>query len=234
MQCGIIAPIKFLDKYCSLSKFQFCYGTLVLENEIYRNFYKMRKTAGDVIVMDYSSILPRKLDLIRPDNFLEAAKLVKPTVIILPSVDFQPSKTVFLAKEFREYYYPDSRTRCVGVIQGTTLEQISSCYKAIRKFCDIIGLPSTNELVAKRKWIIKKLKILEPTIYIEVHSNPTEEVPVANNVIGICTSYPLRLAYETRPLSDFSPTPSPLDFYSDRDPKLGLINVEDYLEVLEG
>ncbi len=42
MRVGIIAPISMLNEYCT-TDIQYCLPRLLVENKIYRDFYKKRK-----------------------------------------------------------------------------------------------------------------------------------------------------------------------------------------------
>ena len=67
---------------------------------------------------------------------------------------------------------------------------------------------------------------------MEVHSDPYEEIPPSSS-IGICTSYPVRLAADLRRLSEYSPTPPPLDLLRDSlVEELVKKNIREYVEVV--
>ena len=220
MEVGIVTPIKYLD--LNLSNLPLCYASL-LGNENYLNFYRSR--VGEVI-LDTSPVLPRRIDL---DLLLRGIHLVKPKLVILPSIDYSCDRTIVAVQDFLRLgkvgYY-------VGVVQGLDLGSLRKCYKFLKKHCSIIGLPSPLETVARRDEIARDLHIKERLLYIEVYGDPYKEVPPASS-LGICTSYPIRLAASLRKLSEYSPTPPPLDF--DKEDLIeGLVegNIKEYLEVV--
>lgn len=221
MQVGLVAPIRYLH-LCSTG-FYLCYADL-LSNKAYLEFYKRKE---GTIVLDFSPKLPRRANL---DVLLEGVKLIKPTMVVLPSIDYSSSKTVSLAREFlgRSKF-----KQLIGVVQGLNLDTLNECYQFLRNYCSTIGLTSPLETIARRDEIIRDLRVKERVLYIEVYSNPYEEVPPVNSV-GICTSFPVRLAADYRKLSEFSPTPPPLDFNKEEIvEELAVANIEEYLGVID-
>lgn len=220
MNVSIILPIKYLQ--LSNSDFHLCYASK-LGDAGYLNYYREKER----VLLDTSPELPRK-----SDTYLLGwgMKKVKSSIIVLPSVDYSATRTIEVAGSFLSNYKPKY---CVGVVQGIDLDSLRLCYESIRSYCDIIGLPSPLETIARRDEIARDLHIKEKILYIEVYKNPYEEVPPSGSV-GICTSYPVRLAADLRKLSEYSPTPPPLDFgKKDLIENLVKANIEEYLEVIK-
>jgi len=221
MQVGIIVPIKYLN--LSTTKLHLCYTTL-LSNKTYLNFYKDRE---GTVILDYSPGLPRRPDL---DKLLVSIKLIKPSLVVLPSIDYSSNRTISLAGDFIRL---SKFKKLIGVVQGLDLDTLNECYSFLRNHCGIIGLPSPLETIARRDEIIRDLGIKEKILYLEVYSNPYEEIPPPNS-FGICTSFPARLAADLRKLTEYTPTPSSLDFYKDSlVEKLVKANIEGYLDVVK-
>lgn len=220
MHVSIVLPTKYLK--LNSSGFKLCYASQLVDQK-YLNYFE----GEDRVVLDTSPELPRKVDY-----YLLAwgIKRVNPSIVILPSIDFSAEKTIEAVAGFLSHHKPKY---CVGVVQGLDLDSLSSCYEFIKDYCGIIGLPSPLETIARRDEIIRDLHIKEKVLYIEVYKNPYEEVPPKNSM-GICTSYPVRLAADLRKLSEYSPTPPPLDFGKrDLIEDLARANVEEYLEVIK-
>lgn len=221
MQVSIVTPVKYQDsKY---SSFYVCYASLLGGSEYLNFFTSSRKP----ILLDYSPNLPRGYDI---GAYCTAIKLIKPKVVVLPSADFSYSRTVKLVEASLEVFKLSQNL--VGVVQGLDLDSLSKCYSFLRSRCSIIGLPSPLETVARREEIIRDLGIKEKVVYIEVYSNPYEEIP-PNSTLGIYTSYPTRLAANLRKLGEFKPTPPPLDFSSSNlVEELITKNSKEYFELL--
>jgi len=196
----------------------------MLNDATYFKYYLGNR--GVTLILDYSAKLPRKVDIY---HYHYQIQRLKPTAVVLPSVDYSALRTIDLVREFLGL---GSYPMTIGTLQGNDLESLDECYSFLKEHCDIIGLPSPLEIIARRDEIIRDIGITGKVLYIEVYANPFEEVPPKDS-LGVCTSYPLRLASEWRKLSDYKPTPKPLDFHANGLPE-GLVvqNVREYKEVL--
>lgn len=221
MQLGIITPIAYL-KYCN-SDFRLCYTTL-LNNPEYFHFFK--RCGRNVVYLDYAPQLPRKTNIF---HLYTAAQELQPAAVVLPGVDYSCESTITQAKVFLNLGgYPNM----IGCVQGYDIDSLAECYRFLRKHCSMIGLTSPLETIARREEIARDLGITEGIVYIEIHNSPYDEIP-PKSAAGIFTSFPLRLAAAHRVISDFRPTPEPLDFYTeDLVEELVEKNISEYEEVL--
>ena len=222
MKTGIVAPINYLN----YSTAPYLVYAEFLTSSKYLNYYRSKP-----VLLDTSPVLPRKSNL---EVLLEGVRLLKPKRIILPSKDYSPRNTIGLVQSFLREYRGSGEL--IGVLQGLDLDSLLVCYNFLRDICGIIALPSVLEKIAGREEIIRDLGVKEPVLYIEVSSNPYREIPPKNS-LGICTSYPIRLARDLRELEEYRVTPPPLDFYIP-DGKLieELVesNIEEYTKVVQG
>ena len=224
MNIGIVTPISLL-KLSKLGSLKVAYSILCKDRD-YLNFFRNKSN----IVLDYSPVVPRK-DYISLDIFTKTIEILNPEYIVVPSVDFSTTKTIDLAERLSSVV----GSRGIGILQGTTLDQLSKCYTRFVDLFGVVGLPSTLEVVARRYEIIRDLDIKMSTIYLEVYNNPLEEIPSEANTLGIITSFPIRLALESRNLDDFIPTPKKLDFHYDVSSvniELAESNIKRYIEVV--
>lgn len=207
MNIGIIAPIEYLE--FSTTNFHICYSDL-LSSKTYLDFYKAKsKSKKNTVILDLSPDLPRLK--INNARLLEGLDIIKPTYIVLPSVDFSWERTVNLSNSFVDTYDDILSPKTIGVLQGVDLDSLAKCYSGLKDISDIIGLGSSLERLARREEIVRDLKITKPTIYLEVLSDPFEELP-CTNCLGVCTSFPVRLAQDLRTLEEYRPTPPSLNF----------------------
>ncbi len=186
MKIALIAPIRFLNKYCTTGS-QLCYANLLGESSEYFKFYSGRVKAGDTVFLDLSPILPRKS--FNLDLYMEIVRLLRPSFTVLPNVDYATDKTLLLSHEFARDI--GKGTKYVGVLQGTSLTDIKRCYKGINRISNIIGLPMSLEKVLPRTKIQEELKITKPVIYLEVYGDLVEEAPDRG---WVATALPLKLA----------------------------------------
>ena len=223
MRVLVIVPKKFLQK--SEPGPYYCYSYF-LDDPEYLHFFQER---GSNTILDFSPALPRRVS---EDSLIYGTKLVKPKLVVLPSIDYSCEKTVTVASRLIRRI---PKSNLVGVIQGYDIESMRVCYQFLRNYCEVIGLPSTAEKIAKRDEIARDLDIKEKLIYIEVFYNPYEEVPPARS-FGICTSYPARLAQDLRKLEEFKPTPRRLNFDVSKDAMIEPLldwNIERYREAVD-
>jgi hypothetical protein len=225
MRVGIISPVKYLNMFPS--KLNLCYASL-LSKKGYLDF--CHNTDGMLILED-SPQLPRKPSM---DRLEAAAKELKPAYVVLPSLDYSTPKTIELVKYFL------SKTKIkkpVGVIQGYDIDSLQTCYNFLKDKCEMFALASPLETIAKRAEIARDLGLKSNVIWLEVYKNPYEEIPTKESV-GICTSFPLRLAQVHKRLGEFSlkpSTPTLLDFEkTDLIEELASENVKLYIGAVQG
>lgn len=225
MRVGLISPIKYLSEFPS--KLNLCYASL-LSRKTYLDFFS--STEG-VLILDDSPELPRKPNL---ERLKRASSLLGPDYVLLPSIDYSSTKTIKLATHFLRTVKVE---KPIGVLQGFNLDSLQECYKALKDSCELVALPSPLETIAKREEIARDLGIKEKVLWVEVYKDPYEEVPPQKSV-GICTSFPLRVAQVNKRLSEHAErprNPTVLDFYTeDLVLELAKENAKLYIEAVQG
>lgn len=223
---SIIAPINYLS-LCVYNNFHYCYAEF-LDNPIYKEFYC---EAGKPVILDSSPSLPRSDGSL---SLLLALDMFSPSLVVIPSIDFAMERSITIAEDFLRKSKGRVRNY-LGVLQGTSIEELEKSYSFLSSHCSIIGLSCSLESIASRDEIARDLGIKESYLFLEVFSNPLKEVPTVGKAAGVCTSLPIRLAQEGRKIEEYRPTPKPLDFYSKNLLKeLARTNILDYIETLEG
>lgn len=230
MQLSVILPTCLL-KYCA-NPFYVAYATIMVQDSNYAAFFKSRISAGDRVFLDYSPEIPRH----RPDLglFKSVIETLEPSTIVLPGVEYDWQSTVFLANDLIKKLGYSGKYKWIGLVEGTDFSSLSKCYVAIHGLVDAIALPSSLEKIARREEIIRDLQIDKPVYYAEIFKDPNEERP-PENVEGLWTSFPVRLALDHRTLDELLPSPPPLNFLipkSELDVNLVRSIVQDYSEAL--
>lgn len=229
MKVAIVAPVKYLSEYCLLTDFQMCYADIYKKSSTYKKFYLDRKEKGDIVILDYTAKLPKKVPSER--EYLCVLSDLKPDYVVLPDIDFSVEKTITLAKKYLDKI--DSSIQLIANLQGQNADLVYKCYNSVRDYANVIGLPCSLEKIMERDILIKDFGITkERCIFLEVYKNPRLEVSSLPNILGIVTSYPVRLGLDLRSLSEYYPTPPSLDFLSEKNPmpELVLENVYNFLE----
>jgi hypothetical protein len=218
MKVGIIAPIKFLDRYC-ITNIQYCLPSLLVTNVSYRNFHKKRKAKGNIIILDCRKVAWKR----KPEDFEvigKALELIIPDIIIAPSYMFNSQASSKILKEFVTEF-PSISTKVIKCLEGASEK-------------DLLYFPWTKEL-AVPSHMYRYLSIIKSTpntIYIENHLN-LEELSGKDGIL--VTSLPIRLGLQGRLLSDCRPSPNSLTFFEEEDKyeKITRKNVEDTIEFYE-
>ena len=230
MKVSIVLPVSLLSLYENV--FHLCYGEVALEFPDYANFFSGEGQKGKIVILDYSPRLPRQQ--INSERLWETYKLVQPTSLVLPGVDYNWKGTLSSAQSFVKEYGGRIKSRLIGLVEGYDLETMRQCYLGMSELCGVIGLPCSLEKIARREEIVRDLGITQPTMYLEILGNPLEEIP-PKSAVGLCTSFPVRLAAESKLLSEYIPSPTPLNFSLPKerfDLELVKENIEKYLEVV--
>lgn len=218
MKVGIIAPIKFLEKYCKTS-IQYCLPCLIVNEPEYRHFYAKRASMGNTIILDCRQIgwkrEPEKLSVVE-----ESLHYLTPSIVISPSCMFNSRRTRGIQEEF-VYSFPQLRGKLIRCIEGTSEEEM----ERIRDK-DRVAAP------AHMYKYISNLRLNSHTIYIDNHLN-LDELHGKEGIL--VTSLPIRLGLQGRLLSDYKPAPPSLTFYEELDyySKVTERNVAETIEYYE-
>lgn len=230
MKVGIVTSLPCFDY--NMGEIQVCYSTL-LDNRDYKRGCQLSKK---YLIMDSSPILPIRNQMV--DSYITSLSRgleeLRVDAVICPGVSFSSKETV----RHTRYFINSSRKLPTTImqLQGYDLASLRECYKELVGITDIVGLPSTLEKIAKREEIVRDLGIEKPILYMEVYSNPYEELPPKSS-FGVYTSFPVRLAYDLRILEEYRPTPPVLPLL---DTKKTLVedlvkeNIESYISLVKG
>jgi len=216
MKVGIIAPIKFLRKYC-ITNIQYCLPSLLEESKGYREFYLERQRMGNIVILDCKKISwrrePEDLELVK-----KVLTYLKPTYIILPSYMYSVDLTIMVAKE----YSGKLKGNFIGCLEGTTLRETKKCAKNLK--LAQYAIPSHLFNICKGYF--------KEGIFIENHSSIDEFIGSDGILV---TSLPVRLGLQGRLLSDDKPSPPSLTFHEDEDryPTVTRRNVEEAIDFYE-
>ena len=174
-------------------------------------FYAARARAGDAVILDHSPKVPRAP--VDPDLLVEMIGRVSPSLVVLPNMDLTPERTVAMSEAFiTEHAELVGEVEFVGMLQGYDMKSLAWCYSRLAGMCECLGLPASMEKVGMRHAIIRELNITKKAMYFEVYDDPTAEIPWDTNVVGVATSWPIRLGLDLRPIDQYRPTPKPLNF----------------------
>lgn len=133
------APLQIMDKVQEITDYDYCLVHLLDENEQYREFFLKAKQKGRRIILDCSTYeLGYSYDW---EKYFEWISKLQPSEYIIPDVfeDMQKnfeSFEKFLAA-FPTHMIPSKR---IGVVQGTTYEEMLESYKFMAEQADKIAI----------------------------------------------------------------------------------------------
>ena len=226
----IIAPKGLLKSHCT-TNVHVCYTKPLKSYEDYRNFYIGRVEDNHSVILDHSPGLNR----VAPTNseILKWIKILEPKVVVLPDFNYQTDRTVRESFKLLELI-EDIEISTVGVLQGSTLDEIERCYKAFKGNVSVIGLPAGLEKIISRNDLVHGLSINQPCIFIEIFKSLHKEKPSHQVVELMWSALPLRLAYGGELFSSSRLSNIDLDFSSHIVPEHAEINIGQYMRILKG
>jgi hypothetical protein len=133
------APLQIMDKVQSITDYDYCLVHLLDENETYRDFFFKAKENGRRIIMDCSTYeLGHAYDW---EKYFDWVTKLQPDEYIIPDV-FQDKNANFESFEkflttFPTHMIPSKR---VGVIQGTSYEELVESYKFMADQADKVAI----------------------------------------------------------------------------------------------
>jgi hypothetical protein len=225
MELGIISPPNMLRKYSGRFPLQYCYCTVAARSPYYLKYYAEQQKKGRTVILEWSPELPRSLG--RGYNrklFEHIIQVLNPTRIVLPSRDFGATDTVREAHNLQSSpVWETYKDKCIGLMQGANSKELQECYTDFVRTLGVtsIGLASPLELLGPRNLLLETLSPAPQytceVFFIETYKDFYTEFPPLW-VKGFCTSYPIRLGLEKRPLAeDTSKIPAPLTFEKEAD-----------------
>lgn len=228
MQVGFISPISVLDKYCSLTRVQYCLPELFLSSNSYRHYYLSRRQQGDIVVVDSRRIGWRRVP--SPiDETLKTVEELAPQYVVMPSYMYDVVRTERAQQEFQEAL-SKYEERLVYSLEGVTRQSVLQFFRKVRKrgVAPMIAIPSHISRV------LRFTPIQAPLItffYLDNWEDPFETPIREGRQDFLFTSLPIRLGISGRLLTDNKPTPPSLTFQEeDRYPDITIKNVKEVLE----
>jgi len=205
MQIGIVSPTKFLSLYSLPHHIQYCYGEVAMQDTSYLRFYSSFSSPNQkkLVLLDWSPKLPRSTIGFSYTDYHTIRKVVNPTHIVLPCVEFSKSKTLEWVESWISRDIHDYGRYCqfqyLGIVQGSSQEEIESCARILLSFDGItlLGIPASLELVCPRESLGLQRK---KSLLLEVYGILGGEV-IEKSYKGIVSSLPIRLGIENKDLS---------------------------------
>ena len=221
MDIGIIAPIKFLNKYC-ITRIQYCLPELLLDSPGYFDFYTSCLVGEEKVILDCRTMDPLRKPI--SSNILkEVLEKFKPTLIIMPSNAYSLNKTLTTQEEFLNLDYLNlwrHSRKLIACLEGTNELEVIKYQESWKGYK--LAIPS-------HMYIVTRKMFQAPRGYFIENRNDPYEVPNGSGVL--LTSMPIRLGFEGR-LNSLGPTTSStLNFHLEEERFESVIekNIEDLI-----
>jgi len=194
MICSVELPIKYLDNSKHFD-FDFIIASTCLEHPKYMKYY-LKKEKSRLTILDNGAFETGKA--IDDETYLELARKLQPDILVIPDVYKDNAATGHRAVNFLKKWEHDpiEGVKLMGVLQGTTWDNLVSLYKTIyASVCDYIGLPYATGIdryqFLKAHPEIKNIHILGTPTLSEIYS-----LNLLPNVVSIDSSLAVKCTKE--------------------------------------
>mgnify|MGYP002672554245 CR=1 FL=1 len=131
-------PLSLLKNSKRFNDYDYCLLHLTYENEQYRQFYVDSIRDGRHVLLDNS--LFELGDALTNDQLAAGVLYIRPTWYVVPDCLHNKDVTIQRFENFKKNYGDLPGIR-IGVVQGSTVEELIDCYKYMSENADKIALP---------------------------------------------------------------------------------------------
>lgn len=145
-------PVSLLEESKKFNDYDYCLLHLTYENKKYKDFYINSVKEGRKVLLDNS--LFELGDSLTDEQLAKGVLDIKPTWYVVPDCLDNKDITIQRFESFIKKY-PNLPGLKIGVVQGSTLDELIGCYKYMSKKADKIAIPfdskGFNDLYNKSK-----------------------------------------------------------------------------------
>lgn len=131
-------PISLLEESSKFNDYDYCLLHLIYKHPEYRRYYVNSAESGRKVLLDNSVF--ELGEALTNDKLAQGVKDLHPAEYIVPDCLDNKDKTVEQFLSFKRDY-PDLEGVCIGVVQGSSIEDMDECYKFMSKSADKIAIP---------------------------------------------------------------------------------------------
>lgn len=155
MQISHEVPLSVLYESESFNDYDYCLLHLTYEYEEYKKYYQEASRKGRRVLLDNSIFeLGNALTL---EEVARGVEEIKPTWVVVPDCLDDKDTTIQRFKEWEDKYsYLDVLT--IGVVQGSTVEELIECYLFMSEHADKIALSFDSKAYSQLINSIQELK----------------------------------------------------------------------------
>ena len=131
-------PINLFEESKKFNDYDYCLLHLTYSHPEYKKYYMDAGKSGRTWIMDNS--LFELGDALTNDQLAAAVEEMRPTWYIVPDCLHNKDITIGRFRAFKEIH-PGLPGICIGVVQGSTVEEMDECYKFMSEHADKIAIP---------------------------------------------------------------------------------------------
>tara|TARA_R100000664_G_scaffold9096_1_gene15129 strand:+ start:3929 stop:4735 length:807 start_codon:yes stop_codon:yes gene_type:complete len=130
-------PISFLEESREYNDYDYALVHLFETHPEYYSFFKCSLGMGREVLLD-NSIFELKTAF-DPEKFAKYVEELKPTYYVIPDVLEESLRTIGAFTSFRKNYSKLPGLK-IGVVQGSTYQQLVDCYRYMSDYADYIAI----------------------------------------------------------------------------------------------
>lgn len=131
-------PIDLLEKSKKFNDYDYCLLHLTYSHPQYKQFYIDSIKEGRRVLLDNS--LFELGDALTNEQLAQGVRDIKPTWYVVPDCLNDCEKTIERFRKFKETY-TDLPGLSIGVVQGSTIDELIECYKYMSENAHKIAIP---------------------------------------------------------------------------------------------
>ena len=130
-------PMALFEESKSFNDYDYCLLHLTYTYPVYRDFYRNATKSGRQVILD-NSIFENGV-AVSNEQLAKGVLDIRPTWYIIPDCLDNRDVTVQQFEDFKKEY-KDIPGQCIGVVQGSTLEELVDCYRFMSEKADKVGI----------------------------------------------------------------------------------------------
>lgn len=131
-------PLALLQESKSFNDYDYCLLHLLSRYPAYREFYKQSVQDGRKVLLDNS--LFELGDALSKEQLIEGILDIQPTWYVVPDCWEDAKTTIQRFEEFKPYI-KDLPGKAIGVVQGSTFEDLIKCYSYMSGSAEKVAFP---------------------------------------------------------------------------------------------
>lgn len=131
-------PISLLQKSKKFNDYDYCLLHLTYSNPEYRQYYMDAIKSGRQVLLDNG--LFELGDALTNKQLAAGVVDIKPTWYVIPDCLHDTKTTIKRFEDFKRDY-KDLPGMCIGVVQGSTINELIYCYQFMSEHADKIAIP---------------------------------------------------------------------------------------------